>query len=236
MEEKREAPEIQARPKWMEWLENFWYHYKWHTIVVSFFAVALIVSLVQCTSDESSDITVTYAGNYALSADEMKSLEAVFGAACPEDYDGSGSHVAFLAQYAIFNEEQLTKEYTYFDEESGEYKVDKNTLANAKYHNADRIKNLQTYIMTGECGVWLVSPYVYNEMLYSEDPRSNWVQSAKPLKETKLYAYYDALKCLPEDTIVVLTVSPAVGYMSKAENHQKAVAYFESVLNFDPNA
>ncbi len=235
MEEKRDAPELE-KPKWMLWLENFWYHYKWHTIAVLFVLLALTVSLVQCTRDESSDITVAYAGNYALSEEEMKNLEAVFGAACPEDYDGSGSHVAALTQFSIFNEQQLTELYTYFDEESGEYKVDKNSLANAKYHNTDRIKNLQNYIMTGECGVWFVSPYVYEQMFYRADPSNNWVERKVLLKDTKLYQYYDALKCLPEDTIVVLTVSPAIGYMSKAENHQKAVAYFESVCNFDPNA
>ena len=51
-EEKLEAREIKATPsaarvaerphgKVYRWLDNFWYHYKWPTVIIAFFAIVL---------------------------------------------------------------------------------------------------------------------------------------------------------------------------------------------------
>ena len=45
-----------------KWFDNFWYHYKWIAIVVSIFAVFIIVSTVQMATKEDGDIYVMYAG------------------------------------------------------------------------------------------------------------------------------------------------------------------------------
>lgn len=234
-EEKREAPEITARPKWLLWLDNIWYHYKWVIIGALFVIFMLVVSLVQCSKEKPADITVVYAGNYAMSEQEMQNIKQIMGAACPKDYDGNGDKVANLLQFSVFTEEQLTALYTFYDEATGEYKVDETGKALARGANGpagENFKSVQSYIMTGECAIWLVSPYVYESLLYREDPASNWVMQATPLKDTPLYTYYDAMRCLPEDTILLLTVSPVVGHMSKAENHAVAQEYYQAILQF----
>ena len=35
-EDKREAGEIVVNNRFLTWLDNFWYHYKWHVIVSAF--------------------------------------------------------------------------------------------------------------------------------------------------------------------------------------------------------
>ena len=40
--------------------ENFWYHYKWHVIIISFFVFAIAVCTVQCATKEKPDVTVIY--------------------------------------------------------------------------------------------------------------------------------------------------------------------------------
>lgn len=37
--------------------ENYWYHYKWHTIIGLFFVITIIICSVQCASKEKADIT-----------------------------------------------------------------------------------------------------------------------------------------------------------------------------------
>lgn len=56
------------------WFENYWYHYKWLTIVVVFFAVALAVCLTQCTNKNKYDMYTLYAGPLYIGAEESKQL------------------------------------------------------------------------------------------------------------------------------------------------------------------
>ncbi|MBR2152462.1 MAG: hypothetical protein IJ944_04160 [Clostridia bacterium] len=37
-------------------IENYWYHYKWHTLIGLFFVVTILVCTVQCSSRENPDI------------------------------------------------------------------------------------------------------------------------------------------------------------------------------------
>ena len=45
-----------------ERIENFWYHYKWHTVMVLFFVLVISVCTVQFCRRESYDVYVMYAG------------------------------------------------------------------------------------------------------------------------------------------------------------------------------
>ena len=39
--------------KVLKWLDNFWYHYKWVAIIVTFFLVLGIILIVQLVSREN---------------------------------------------------------------------------------------------------------------------------------------------------------------------------------------
>ena len=47
-------------------LENFWYHYKWHTIAVIFALIVITVCTVQCATNTKYDIQVLYAGDHVF--------------------------------------------------------------------------------------------------------------------------------------------------------------------------
>ncbi len=45
--------------------ENYWYYYKWHTIVGIFIAIVLIISLKDCSNRVDPDLSIVYIGeNY----------------------------------------------------------------------------------------------------------------------------------------------------------------------------
>jgi hypothetical protein len=231
-EEKLEAPEVGAKSKLLLWLDNFWYHYKWQTLLVAFLLLTFTVCFAQCTSQEKSDITVTFAGGYVLSEAEMNALADVLGSICPTDADEDGNAVAAFRQYAIFSEEELTEMNTYLDPTDGEYKFSKTDFEFDKSYNTDRYKNLQSYIMTGECAVWLVSPYVYESLLYSEDPRSNWVSQCVALKDTAFYQYFEAIQFLPEDTLIVILQPLVFGASSDEQTYAYFMEFYQNIVKF----
>ena len=93
-------------------LENFWYHYKWHTIAAIFALFVIIVCTVQCASNTKYDIQILYAGDHVFgrtSTDgsypeylKMSSTLADFA----DDYDKNGeTNVTFLDLCAVNKDE-----------------------------------------------------------------------------------------------------------------------------------
>ncbi len=60
MEEKYEGGEIVS--PFMKKLDNFWYHYKWHSLIALFFILVTVVCSVQMCTREKYDIHILYAG------------------------------------------------------------------------------------------------------------------------------------------------------------------------------
>ena len=214
---------MESKP--LKWLDNFWYHYKWHTIIAAFFALILIVSLVQCASVEETDVKVSVAGNVVLGDAEQEGLKKLLGDVCPRDLDGDGEKNASLSIFPVFNEEQLEDHFTYYDEEAGEYRVDRDTVNLYRSTNVDNHKNLQTYVMTGDCAVWLVSEYVYGEVFADKVQ----VVAKTKLTDTAIYRDFDAVKALPQDTVVVL-MRPIMGAYAEESRFLEAEAYYRAIV------
>ncbi len=61
------------------WFENYWYHYKWVTIIVISSIIALIVCLVQCTKKEDYTMYALYAGHVYIGGEQSKQLTEAIG-------------------------------------------------------------------------------------------------------------------------------------------------------------
>ena len=57
------------------WLENYWYHYKWMTIIIVSSLIALAVCLAQCSKKEEYDMYALYAGNVYIGAEQSSQLQ-----------------------------------------------------------------------------------------------------------------------------------------------------------------
>ena len=78
-------------------LENFWYHYKWHTIVGIFIAVVAVILITQLFTKTEYDVNIVYAGEKAiattsLSGDGVTELSTITRAieTAAEDYNNDG--------------------------------------------------------------------------------------------------------------------------------------------------
>ena len=105
MEEKRSGS-IAAK------LDNFWYHYKWHTIIALFVVIVITVCAVQCAGNTDYDIQVLYAGNHHFArtasdggfSDYLETVSSFSDLA--DDYNEDGEvNVSFLDLYLLTKEE-----------------------------------------------------------------------------------------------------------------------------------
>ena len=75
--------------KILKWLDNFWYHYKWVVIIVTFFLIIGIILTVQLVTRKNYDVYIMYLGDASIPdtkyQDIMDSFEKV-----ADDYNGDG--------------------------------------------------------------------------------------------------------------------------------------------------
>ena len=57
----------EEKQSFSKWLDNFWYHYKWHTIAVIFVLAVAIVCTVQLVNRSDYDAVIAYAGSKNVS-------------------------------------------------------------------------------------------------------------------------------------------------------------------------
>ena len=126
MDEKHEGGEI--RSPLMEKLENFWYHYKWHTLIALFLVVTVAVCSVQMFTREKYDVHILYAGpddvkmtaSDGLSAYRVmhSSLKLVVG-----DYDENGEVTPNFRTLFVPSEAEIEEINRINEEENTELEV-----------------------------------------------------------------------------------------------------------------
>lgn len=83
------------------WWENYWYHYKWHTIIGLFLVVTVAVSVTQCARRETYDQScVLYCDRVVFDSTAL-ALEQALAKRIP-DRDGNGT-VAFDIYNVSYN-------------------------------------------------------------------------------------------------------------------------------------
>ena len=239
-EGKLEAGSLTANSPFLRWLDNFWYHHKWTVIISAFFAVVLIMGLVQILSKESYDVSMTYGGRYRMDDEERADFEALLNAVCPDDYDGDGSKRVQYMIYEIFSDAEILQAKAEAESAGSDF------VFNAKY-NTDEFENFTAFAGTGECSVYFLSPYLY-EVLKASDRIRPVAELYKgqvlpqgvledgygvALKDTDFYENHSAAQVLPEDTVVCLlrsTVWNASG--ERKEAYARAEALFRAIVDF----
>ena len=249
--DKEVGGEIVVPGKFWKWLDNFWYHYKWTVIIVSFFAVVFGVCFVQCTQNVQVNIPVVYAGGYHQTGEntgwteaDRRAVKEVLTALYQRSTGDTEQNLGFLT-HTIYTEDELRAMATEMPTVEGESeKFSPYAFQAAKQNNLAELDSFSNYLGTGECSVWMVSEYVYREKmhadllmplseLYGEEiPGSAYDDYAIRLGDTALYQYYDAFRVLPEDTLLVLSRKWVMGGSSDAETYQAYTTLYRAMVDF----
>ncbi len=117
MEENKEIYEgdIKIKTPFKEKAENFWYHYKWHSIAAVFAVVVIIILTLQMCSKEAFDAYILYAGNYEISRNSSdgdlsayQQISSSFKTVC-EDFDEDGNVNPALLNLYVLNSDEIAE-------------------------------------------------------------------------------------------------------------------------------
>ena len=104
--------EVIQKSKFKLWIENFFYHYKWHSIVALFLVFVILFCAFQTCTKTTFDTYVIYAGGKNLRAFDDAAGEALYRPMCDalgrftEDFDNDGNrNVSFLDLYIPSSED-----------------------------------------------------------------------------------------------------------------------------------
>ncbi len=256
--ERYDGPSKEKMP-FGKWIDNFWYHYKWHIIGVLFVLLVVVVCVTQCVGNVSEpvDIHILYAGSEQISKTTDSEtgkvpyveLEASIKNLI-DDYDENGKRVLNFENYYWLSTEELNK----LEEDNKtlpagervdvEYHAsvvyDSITKINALLSNSDYFvlfisDDLYEYLLTTAGGKDRFLPldsYVNEgtELNYYKDKSGNADTHAVYLKDLGISSL-GTIGTLPDDTLVVLR-TPSFFEMSDTGPYEVSCEFLKKILNY----
>jgi len=221
-------------------LENFWYHYKIHTLVALFVIAVAVICTVQMCSKPRYDAHILYAGDERISSvridGDLSEYEKVRDAliSVTPDADESGDTLISFLNLFVANEEELLAL-----EERGE---SIEGVANVIKEDTD---TLHFNILSGDYYIMLLSTRLFLEYdkeysdalftdlsVYASEQSVQFVGDAKrgiKLSSLENFSLLEGINGLdPEDTVVCLR---RVSDISRGlKKHERCFAQGEAVL------
>lgn len=211
--EEYTSPEMKSG--FLSKLENFWYYYKWHSIIALFLVFCITIFSLQLSSKKTYDVYVLYAGGAYIGRTSpdgdipaYKRLETALSGRA-DDYNGDGETnlslytLGFLSESEKTDDAPFTESILVQDEEFFRYNF---IMGNGGNYN-----------------IAFVSPYVYEKYhvysdvtmfmpveQYLDDDYADYElysDCAVKLSSTAFYKNNAAIReILPADTLIVLKI------------------------------
>ncbi len=236
------------------WLENFFYHYKWHTAVVAFLLIIAIVCSVQMCSREEFDVYVMYAGSHSVGktseggdvSEHVKIMTELKGVA--KDYDGDGKVSVSLDTLYMLSEAEIAKieeELAASGKDGESYSINYAQLAENNSVFRDRMLYSEYYVCLLSKSLFEAYREVdgYQRFMpltsyLDEGSTAEFVEGSENaaiyLKSTA-FGNLPAMSKLPDDTVIVLRamseVSAHFGNKENRENYRRSEELIKNMLN-----
>ncbi len=214
--------------KLWKWLENYWYHYKWITVIAAFLIVVLGIGIYQMLSKENYDIDVLYTGPAMLSAEQKQGIASAFASVMVGDFNEDGKKTVMINDITVLSDEQIAEKEAEAEAESDTVYYDYNNRQNS-------ISQVTTLISTGETVICLMDDYMYQkyktadaflplEEVLDSVPDYALDEYSVHLSDTPFGRYFSACDALPEDTVLCIR-KPSV--MTGGRSQKNAERYYE---------
>lgn len=233
--------DIKIKSPLMTKLENFWYHYKWHSIVAVFLVVCITVCSLQMCTKKKIDFLVLYASGTEISRKSVDGDVPAYNkvsdvlAAYADDLDGDGDRNLVLTTHFVPSPEEIAEIEGTPGKEVNYSLVSSDSTA------------LNQRMGIGDYYLSIISPYVFEnygkkgdvcvfEPIAQYAPAENeleyYNEYAIKLSSTALYKNNPVIQeYMPEDTLIAIQIKRVVGVGNdSAEKHAHAEAVLRKIL------
>ncbi len=126
-------------------LENYWYHYKWHTIIIAFLVVTLAVGVTQCASKPKYDQSAVLYCDRTVMENTALALETELTKRAP-DLNGDGQSL-----FGVYNVS---------------YDSDGTNPQNPSYANSQK---LMVMVSSADYVLYIVDEYGYKRLMTQDN-------------------------------------------------------------------
>lgn len=223
--------------KILKWLDNYWYHYKWITILVAVFAAILIICIANTGSGIEDDIQIVYAGPTILTDIQLERMERSFADLLKEDLNGDGKKSVNIVNITVMSDEQLKAA----EEEA---KKEGQTLIYDPSLRTQALTQMKSLMSTGAVIICILDPFVYEsceegtfitlESVLGKIPENACDEYSIRFFDTDFADAYDSFSVLTED--LLLCIRNDVVITTNNKHFQKEYAwhktYFADLAEF----
>ncbi len=171
-ENEKHTENIKSTSRLLRWLDNFWYHYKWHTIAAVFAVFVVVLCILQTCSRPDYDIHVMYAGGTDISRaevggeSEFRELTKAYQRFV-SDFSGDGERRVNLSVLFLPSQEQIKEIESRHDGTEVNYALIK-----------DNKEILRQSIAFGDYYIIILSEALFNE--YTKIEKNNPFAEIRP--------------------------------------------------------
>lgn len=219
--------------------ENFWYHNKWKTIIITASLILLLICTMQMCTQNSYDVYLMYAGPGYLTVNETRDAQNAIKQIMP-DYNGDGTRGVMLNVFQYLNPEEIAYRKAQVEAEGIEFSFDYTG-------NATALERFEMETVAGESVIYLLSPELYASIkeagglvplseILDTVPDSAVDEYGIRFSETDFCKAVSVLQYLPEDTVLCIrrtsTMSIFKGQKKAEQRHEWHTDLFRQMLLF----
>lgn len=223
--DKTKSKGNQIMKKLLKWLDNYWYHYKWPTVITAALAIIIVIMAAQFVGRDKFDLSILYAGPLDITPNQTRDVENETAKLLAEDLNGDGKKNCQLASFYLLTEEQISAVQAEYDEREELYFVNRSELASTR-------QKFTNQISAGDASVMLLDPYWYetlkkqdlivplNEILDSVPDYAQDEYSVR-FADTPFAKFFTATQVFPDDTVLCLRRMPITSAFTGKSSAEK---------------
>ena len=153
---------VATKGKFARWIENFFYHYKWHTAAVAFILIVAIVCTVTMCGRTKADVKIIYAGSMSISTGRQGKDTSTFeaflsGLESVNDKSGKKTKISLTAYWWLSNKQILALNSD--EDENNDVSPAQESNIYSDFENFD---NLMMLGASSQHFIWFMSPALYD--------------------------------------------------------------------------
>ena len=236
--------EVKIKLNTSEKLENFWYHYKWHTIAGLFAVICIVILTFQLCTKTSYDVNILYAGEKSISTSSLtggrsqylmltEDFESVI-----DDFDNSGNVNVNLQKLYVLDVEQLKNALEGISDPMRKSQLeaavqeDRNTFYNSLMYGGYYLCLLSESLFFEYESMYEQSLFVNISDYVSDGVEYEYAtEHGIYIGSLGIYAL-ETIGTLPENTVVCLRKPGALGQREESDDYKRAESTLKSILSY----